>query len=189
MKKKLFSPKTLMVGGLCLLCVATLVGVLYLTSTPKSTFTPEGDTSVGTNDKWEDNSESLPTDVNTQKPADGQTDTDAENQMDDKYQVVSESEDETVINMTPPAEKPKAPEASGAAGVPNDKKPNPDNSVPAAPPAGGDCVPSAPEKKPEPSQPGKVYDPVFGWIELSPGVGETVDSDGDPDKMVGSMGD
>ena len=182
MKKKLFSPKVLTAGGLCLLCVAILVGVLYLTSTPTSTFTPEGNTSVNANDQWEDNNGSLPAGGNTQKSADGKAGTDGGEQPDDKYQVVSESEDETVINMTPPAEKPEAPDA------PNDKKPNPDNSVPDAPPAGGSCIPSTPEKKPEPSQPGMVNDPVFGWTEVPPAQGESIDNDKDPNKIVGNMG-
>lgn len=51
-----------------------------------------------------------------------------------------------------------------------------------------------PEPSPEPSTPkdaggheGQVYDPVFGWTDVSEGVSIPVDSNGDINKMVGTM--
>lgn len=183
MKKKFISPKTLTIGGLCVLCIAVLVGVLYWKSAPADTFTPEADTSIGTNDIWEDSSSSLPTSSNagnstSNQPSDKETD----EPSDDNYLVVSEDEKDVVINMTPPAEKPKAPD------VPKGEKPNADNSVPDAPASGGDCIPPTPEKPPESSQPDRVYDPVFGWSDLPPAQGKPVDNDGDPNKTIGNMG-
>lgn len=183
MKKKLFSPKTLTIGCLCLLCAAVLVGVLYWKSAPETNFTPEADTSIGVSDTWEDNGSSLPAGGNTQKPTGDQTPgAETGKPADDNYKVASESESEVVINMTPPVEKPKAPD------VPADKSPNSDNTVPEQPASEGECIPSTPEKKPETSQPGRVNDPVFGWTEVPPAQGETVDNDKDPNKIVGSMG-
>lgn len=184
MKNKFFSPKVLTIGGLCLLSVAVLVGVLFWKSAPAPTFTPEADTSVGTNDEWV-NSSSLPTQGTTSSSANGQqTPTDTANQPDDTYQVVAESQDEVVINMTPPAEKPEAPDA------PDGKSKPEGNAVPDTPAEDGECIPVNPEKpKPqEPSQPGKVNDPVFGWTEVPSASGQPADSDGDPDKIIGNMG-
>ena len=184
MKKKTFSLKTLIIGGLCLLCAAVLVGVLYWKSAPQTNFTPEADTSIGTSDTWEDNGSSLPAGESSHKPDSDQTSgTEADKPTsDDNYKIASESENEVIINMTPPAEKPKVPDP------PAGKEPNTDNSVPSQPASGGECIPSTPERKPEPSQPGKVNDPVFGWTEVAPAQGETVDNDKDPDKIVGNMG-
>lgn len=186
MKKKIFSPKALTIGGLCLLCVAILVGVLYWKAAPDSSFAPEADTSVETNSEWEAPVSTPLTDGKSQQPTDEQpaaTD-DAQEHAADNYQVVSESPDEVVINMTPPAAKPTSEVPAPPAG----KTATPDNSVPSAPAVEGECVPSTPEEKPAPSQPGKVYDPVFGWIDLATGVAEEADSTGDPDKMIGNMG-
>ena len=56
--------------------------------------------------------------------------------------------------------------------------------------------PETPAPAPAPDEPqggdkqdGKIYIPGFGWIEDEGGggQGETVDSDGDPNKMVGTM--
>lgn len=139
-----------------------------------------------TNSEWEAPVSTPLTDGKSQQPTDEQpaaTD-DAQAHGQDNYQVVSESPDEVVINMTPPAETP----APKVPDPPAGKTITSDNSVPSAPADGGECVPSTPEEKPAASQPGMVNDPVFGWTEVPPAQGETVDNDGDPDKMIGSMG-
>ena len=65
-----------------------------------------------------------------------------------------------------------------------------------------DEVPSYPEEVPvtapevqvpadnsESSHPGQVYDPVFGWIDTGNTTYDVVDSDGDINKQIGSMGE
>ena len=57
-----------------------------------------------------------------------------------------------------------------------------------------DFTPDAPELKEDPPAPdgnpgnGAVYDPVFGWVVPGKVVQSSMDSPGDPDKMVGNMG-
>lgn len=184
MNKKFLSPKVLTIGGLCLLCAAILVGVLYWKSTPVPTFTPEADTSVKANSEWEAPASAPPSVTNPKANDESQPAEDAGDPVKDTYQTVSESEDGAVINMTPPAEKPEPPEA------PEGKKVAEDNAVPSTPPSSGACVTPPPEgnkQKPSDSKPGQVYDPVFGWTDVASAVGEEADSDGDINKMVGSM--
>ena len=63
-------------------------------------------------------------------------------------------------------------------------------------------VPSYPEEVPvtapevqtpadnsESSHPGQVYDPVFGWIDTGNTTYDVVDSDGDINKQIGTMGE
>lgn len=182
MKKKILSSKSLTIGGLCLLCAAILVGVLYWKSTPAPVFTPEADTSVNTNSEWDAPVSSLPADSNSQQSADEQqTAPDLEVEPKDNYQVVSESEENVMINMTPPADKPEPPVTPPGKTTPKD------NTTPEAPAADGECIPSTPEKKPAPSQPGKVNDPVFGWTDVPIASGQEAGGSGDPNKIIGSM--
>jgi hypothetical protein len=41
----------------------------------------------------------------------------------------------------------------------------------------------------ESSHPGQVYDPVFGWIDTGNTTYDVVDSDGDINKQIGTMGE
>lgn len=96
-------------------------------------------------------------------------------------QVVEESEAGAVIDFTPDApelkEDPPAPPA-----------PQGGTKDPETPPS---YEPEAVEPAPAPDgNPGNgaVYDPVFGWVVPGKVVQSSMDSPGDPDKMVGNMG-
>jgi hypothetical protein len=47
----------------------------------------------------------------------------------------------------------------------------------------------APADNSESSHPGQVYDPVFGWIDTGNTTYDVVDSDGDINKQIGTMGE
>ena len=77
-----------------------------------------------------------------------------------------------------------------------------DKPVPIGDTTNKDEVPSYPEEVPvtapevqapadnsESSLPGQVYDPVFGWIDTGNTTYDVVDSDGDINKQIGTMGE
>ena len=77
-----------------------------------------------------------------------------------------------------------------------------DKPVPIGDTTNKDEVPSYPEEVPvtapevqapadnsESSHPGQVYDPVFGWIDTGNTTYDVVDSDGDINKQIGTMGE
>lgn len=185
MKKKIVSGKVLAVSGLCLACVAILIGVLVWRSTPNPEFTPDDNHSVVTPSTWEepegDNKGSRP--ASTPTPEQTDTASDADTHAKDNYKVVSEDEDEVVIDMTPPAHQSEAPKPPAA---PEGQTATPDNEIPEEPADGGACIPETPKEK-ETEKPGQVYDPVFGWTDIADASGQEADSNGDPNKMIGTM--
>lgn len=183
MKKKMISGKALTIGGLCLACIAILVGILVWKTSPASEFTPDADNTIPSSTTWVEPDGSST--GNTSKPSatPGQADNpDPNDHAQDNYKVASETEEEIVIDMTPPAsQKTVTPPPA-----PKDQTAPENNAVPSAPAEGGECIPSTPEKKPE-EKPGQVNDPVFGLSELPRASGSEADSNGDPNKMIGSM--
>lgn len=127
--------------------------------------------------------------------------------------ILSEEESEVTSDLsgsTPqeenvseaPAEKPSAsgdpanPESHPEYTAPSSEAPQP--SEPSSGPEAADPAPvepSAPAAEPDGSAPdtdsdhaGQVYDPVFGWITVGPTYQDTIDSTGDINKHVGTMG-
>ena len=96
-----------------------------------------------------------------------------------------------VVDFAPPkspedAEPPEAPAGKTEIRMPlPDHTPNIDPDVqapqPEAPPSTGPAPGSTNEK-------GQFYDPVFGWVKPGAVDQQEIDSDGDPNKMVGNMG-
>lgn len=127
--------------------------------------------------------------------------------------VLSEGESEVTSDLSgstlqeenvseAPAEKPSA---SGDPANPETHPEYPDPSAeapqPSAPPSDPETAdpvpgePSAPAAEPDGSAPGtdtdhagQVYDPVFGWVTVGPTYQDTIDSTGDINKQVGTMG-
>lgn len=183
MKKNKISGKALGIGGLCLVCVVILVGVWIWSAAPKSEFTPDPDDTIPSSTTWVESGGSSTGSTSKPSATPGQTDDlDRDDHTQDNYKVASETEEEVVIDMTPPVSKPDEtpPPAPSGQVIPED------NAIPSAPADGGECIPSTPEKKPE-AKPGQVYDPVFGWTDLPSASGSEAHSDGDPNKMIGTM--
>lgn len=90
---------------------------------------------------------------------------------------------------TDPETHPEYETPSSEALQPSAPSPDPETAAPAP------VEPSAPSAEPDGSAPGtdsdhagQVYDPVFGWITVGPTYQDTIDSTGDINKQVGTMG-
>lgn len=102
--------------------------------------------------------------------------------------VAEKTEKDVAVEFSPtekPAETPPAPEGKTIL-----EDPGPEHPVNPAPDV---TAPSAqPESTPVPGSTdgnGAYYDPVFGWVTPAEVIQSTIDSDGDPNKMVGNMGE
>lgn len=186
--KKFFTSKPFLVTALIVLCVAVVAVCLFLNRDRGTEFVPEPPQQSEFVSSWDENS------GNTEGITPAASETSKPTQEQEVYpKIVEEGSDNTVIEFTPPqsseAEAPEVPAGKTEIEKPQQK---PEVSHPVTP----DPSVKAPEPKPqEPSGPapgstnskGQVYDPVFGWVDLSPVEQVPTDNDGDPNKMVGSM--
>lgn len=179
--------KALAIGGLSALCVAVLAGAYFLTREPEHEFIPASTEAANSADKWEENADVDVADPSTTE----QNASQVTGSVSDEIQtIISEDETGTVTSLsdsTPkedtksdkPTEKPQTQDD-----ITNpEKEPGYDNTVPqpANPEKPKDDTPSSEE------HPGQVYDPVFGWIDTGNTSQDTVDSDGDINKQIGTM--
>ena len=120
---------------------------------------------------------------------------------EDYPKVVSETNDEVEVAFTSTEKAaetaPPAPEGRTTIEDPGPEHPvnsNPEITAPAteAPTTAAPATEAPPSTPPE-TNPGNnngaVYDPVFGWVEPGAVNQSAADSDGDPNKMVGDMGE
>lgn len=184
--KKFLTSKPFLVTAMVVLCVGVVAACLFLNRDRGTEFVPEPPQQSESVSDWEENGNSSAgtKDSEANKPA----------QEQEAYPKVVEDDGETVvIEFTPPqsseAEAPEVPAGKTEIEKPQQK---PDTSHPVNP----DINVKPPEQKPkEPSGPapgsansqGQVYDPAFGWVDLSPVEQIPSDNDGDPNNMVGSM--
>ena len=214
MKKKLPSRKVVLTAsGLAVLCLAVLAGVWVLTREPESDFSPASEQTGDSAGSWTENVDPDPglspsvsdtpkeTVTVPAEPAEGDSSSTPQTQT-----ILSEGESEVTSDLsgsTPqkesvseaPAEKPSA---SGDPANPDPSAEAPQPSAPPSDPETADPVPgepSAPAAEPDGSAPGtdsdhagQVYDPVFGWVTVGPTYQDTIDSTGDINKQVGTMG-
>lgn len=190
------SKKILTICGLSALCLAVLTGAYFLTKEPENDFVPASTETGSSTDTWKET-----TDTDTILPS-GQPskETQIEGSTSDQTQVVV-TEDETgstsnlsdsVTKEDAATSKPQDKPVTTDDTKNPDKQPEYDPSVPTTkpddtPPAdkGTDTpAPSAPDN----DHPGQVYDPVFGWIDTGDTRQDNVDSDGDINKQIGTMG-
>ena len=188
--------KIAIISGLSALCIAVLAGAYFLTREPERDFTPASAESANVTDTWEENS-NTDTPLPSATPESTQT-TGAPS--DNTQAVVSEDETGTTSSLSDSStkddagqEKPDTPPETKDNLTDPDKQPEYEPSVP------------QPTKKPAPSpqpeqstpaeggstddsHPGQVYDPVFGWIDVGDTQQDNVDSDGDINKQIGTMG-
>lgn len=186
--KKFLTSKPFMVTVLAVLCIAVVVGCLFLNRDKGTDFVPEPPQESESVSDWKENGSN----PDGTKPAVTVT-PDSTQEQETYPKVVEEDGKDTVIEFTPPqsseAEAPEAPAGKTEIEKPQQK---PEVSHPVQP----DPTVKPPEQKPtEPSGPapgstnekGQVYDPAFGWITPSQTTTVPSDNDGDPNKMVGSM--
>lgn len=200
--KNFIKSKRFIVSSLSVVCLVILAACWFVSREPNKDFVPEESSPIASQD-WQETSA---TSGLAEKPSNAYVPPTTE--PTDAYpKVVEVIEDESaeetaqktpaemtktvVIDFTPtekPAETPPpAPEGKTVVEDPGPEHPvtpAPEVTAPAPEiPASTEPVPGTDNGK------GAVYDPAFGWV-VPGGVNQSaVDSDGDPNKMVGNMGE
>ena len=186
------------ISGLSALCIAVLAGAWFLTREPERDFTPASAERADMTDTWKENS-------NTDTPLPSATPESTQitgTPSDDTQTVISEDESGSTTSLSDSTgkeeasqEKPTAPPETTDDVTDPDKQPDYEPSVPQPEPT----EKPTPSPQPEPSapagggstddsHPGQVYDPVFGWVTPSDVQQDNIDSDGDINKQIGTMG-
>ena len=191
--------RTFTICGLSALCIAVLAGAYFLTREPEREFIPASAERADVTDTWEEKSGTdaiLP-------EATAQESTQIQGTASDNTQtVISEDETGSTTSLSDSStkeealqEKPAEPPVTTDDVTDPDRKPEYDPPVqqtqtPAPSqdnPAGGSGAPSGGTGAGG-SHPGQVYDPVFGWIDVGNTQQDNIDSDGDINKQIGTMG-
>lgn len=195
--KRFWKSNHFLIAVLSIACIGILTVCWYVGRNPKEAFQPEESVSGTTSQEWSESkaleSESKETDdtdghqPSSSAPAAAEPD---EAPLAEYPKVSADTDTETVIDFTPaskPAEtEPPAPEGKTILKDPGPEHPvNPDPEVTAPEPE----TSASPDPAPGASgNDGAVYDPVFGWVVPGKVEQSTLDSNGDPNKMVGNMG-
>ncbi len=191
--KKSFKSRGFLASALTLSCIGILIACWYVSRDQTAAFQPEEAPSVIQSLDWKENqgaAESHTEETDNLEAYVPPRDSDMQESLD-TYPVVSEvSESEVSIDFTPtetPAETPPSPPEGKTlledAGPEHPVNPAPEVTAP-EPEASSNNEPSAGDT----NQDGAIYDPVFGWVVSGKVTQSTLDSDGDPNKMVGNMG-
>ena len=191
--------RTFAICGLSALCVAVLAGTYFLTREPETEFIPASTEVSNKTDTWEDHSAvdaSLP-------PTAALESTQLQGTASDNTQtVVSEDDSGSTISLSDSftreealQEKPTEPPVTTDDVTDPDKQPEYDPPAQQTPaPAQDDPTDGSGTGTPsgdtgsDSSHPGQVYDPVFGWIAVGNTQQDNIDSDGDINKQIGTMG-
>lgn len=177
--------------GLSILAISISLTDWKFTKDPSKNFTPMPEETGTITDTWEEESyypEILiadDTDTEPQKePSDeGMVPSDGNNLPSATPVSLSDSTTKETVDNIPPEEKPVTTDSL----TNPDKKPEYDESVPLH-------TETKDFKEPERSETvsvtssGQVYDPVFGWIQTGDTNQNVVDSSGDINKQIGTMG-
>lgn len=189
--KKIFKSRGFTIAALSTLCICIAGICWYVNRGRPETFLPEESLSAAASSEWLESSTAVETESKPEETkrvtASKQETTAAETENYPK--VVAESSGEAEISFTPtqkPTETaPPAPEGKTILEDPGPEHPvNPAPEVTTA--AAEPPAPTEPEAG-SATQDGAIYDPVFGWVVPSEVIQSTIDSDGDPNKMVGNM--
>ncbi len=193
-RKKIFT-----ICGLSVLCIAVLAGAYFLTREPEREFIPASAELADATDTWEENSG---TDASLPDAASKESSQLQGTASDNTQTVVSEDETGTTTSLSDSStkedalqEKPTEPPVTTDDITDPDKQPEYDPPVQQTPapsqdnPTGGSGTgtPSGGTGSDD-SHPGQVYDPVFGWIDVGNTQQDNIDSDGDINKQIGTMG-
>jgi len=185
--KKHFTSKPFLVTALIVSCIAVVAVCLYFNWERDTRFIPEPPQSSESVSEWKENTGST-TATNPAVTTPGHT------QVQEAYPKIVEDDDgNVIIDFTPPqSSEAQAPEVP--AGKTEIEKPQQQSEVSHPVNPDPDIKPSEPVTQapggPSPgstNDKGQVYDPVFGWVTLSPVEQIHTDNDGDPNKIVGSM--
>lgn len=193
--KKFLKSKGFLTAVLSVTCVGILAVCWYVGRDTGEDFVPEESTSAAATQDWQeaDPSETSNAEASDHAPTESSANLSAQEEtspMADYPKVAEESGEETVIDFTPTekAEEtaPPAPEGKTVLEDPGEEHP-----ITPAPEVTAPETEAPTNKEPSPgasNENGAVYDPVFGWVVPGQVEQSTMDSDGDPNKMVGNMG-
>jgi hypothetical protein len=176
--KKLIVSKTFIAGILAVLCIAILAVCFLWGNDEKSEFVPDPAPAGVPADRWTENPSSDTVEESSGGTSPGENPAITPEGPSEEYpKVVEDSKDEVVIDFTepeptkePPPENPPTQSQTPSAGG------NPQESSGTGTPAPGNT-----------NDKGEVYDPVFGWVKPAEVIQESIDNEGDPNKMVGDM--
>ncbi|MCI9189768.1 MAG: hypothetical protein HFH84_09085 [Lachnospiraceae bacterium] len=201
MKKNIFKTKAFPAAALATACIGILAACFLFGREEKPDFQPEEPVPGSIAQEWQETpSPTAPVETRATPATTGNSTSPAgstaarEQKPDDileAYPMVTGETDQLVtIDFTPETEalQPEPPKAPAAGADATDPEQPPSYTLeelepePTAPPAQPD-TPAAGAT----GENGAVYDPVFGWVVPSTVEQSTMDSAGDPDKMVGNM--
>lgn len=178
-------------------CLVILLACWFFGRTPEDNFAAEASGSNPTISWTAPDATPKPVSASPKpSPTPKKTESKPDSSLDDYPKVKEETSSEVVIDFAPPAEEIPQPQEPVVQATPTPAPtPTPEpapveyvepetNPEPAPQPEGGGGGGQSYE---EPTPDGYFYDPAFGWIQPGEGVPEYVDSDGDPDKQVGTM--
>ena len=200
--------RTPAICGLSALCIAALAGAWLLTREPERDFTPAPTEQADQTDRWEENpgveaatfpsaapeatrqegtaSDNTQTVVSedgtgsTTSLSDSSTREEAQQEKPSEPPVTTDdvTDPDRQPEYDPPAQQAQAPPQDSPTDGSSTETPSGDSGT--GTPSGGTGTDS--------SHQGQVYDPVFGWVTPSSVQQDTIDSDGDINKQVGTMG-
>ena len=191
--KKFFKSRGFLITMLSVCCVAIL-GICWAVNRDKnSQFTADEPPPSTASQEWvESSSETAPELEETTRAVPettlSATTAPAETTTAEYPKIAEKTEKDVAVEFSPtekPTETPPAPEGKTIMEYPGPEHPGnpaPDVTAP-APEAESAPAPGSTDGN------GAYYDPVFGWVTPAEVIQSTIDSDGDPDKMVGNMGD
>ena len=190
--KKIFKSKGFLVTVLSVSCIAILAACWLVGRDTKTAFLPDGQPPDAVQEEWKDTPDVTDSAGGSQNRTDagipGQNS--AEEKLEGYPKVAEESGQEIVIDFVPEETKdetpPPPPEGRTVTADPGGEHPvNPAPETASAPAETGKEDPPAPGST---NENGAVYDPVFGWVVPAQVNRSSIDSSGDPSKMVGNMG-
>lgn len=187
--KKFLKSKGFLVTALSISCIAILAVCWFVGRDTKTAFLPDEPSPDAVQEEWTDTPDTAGSSwehADSGIPSQSST----EEKLEDYPKVAEESDQEVVVDFVPTETKEETP------------PPPPEGKTVIADPGGDHPVNPAPETAPSSTDTGKdstppagttnengaVYDPVFGWVVPGQVNQTTVDSSGDPNKMVGNMG-
>ena len=193
--------RTFAICSLSALCIAALAGTWFLTREPESDFTPAPTEQAGQTDRWEEKPGVEAATLPSAAPGGTRQEGTA---SDNTQTVVSEDGTGSTTSLSDSSTREEAQqEKPSEPPVTTDDVTDPDRQPEYDPPAQQAQAPAPPQDSPtdgsgtetpsgdsgtDGSHQGQVYDPVFGWVTPSSVQQDTIDSDGDINKQIGTMG-
>lgn len=184
--------RTIAICGLSALCIAVLAGAYFLTREPEREFIPASAELADVTDTWGENSgtDNILPDAAAKESSQIQG-----TASDNTQTVVSEDETGSTTSLSDSSTKKDAlQEKPSEPPVTTDDLTDPSRQPEYTPPV--QQTPAPPQENPtggsgdaaDGGHPGQVYDPVFGWVTPSSVQQDSIDSDGDINKQIGTMG-